>query len=66
MKRLRLMKVVVQPIFVVDDGETLAEQNTPPIEVTAANWPAFADRLEGERATHEERLNAPPEPPETT
>lgn len=42
MMRLRLLKVTVQPVFVVDDGETLTERVGQPVEVTAANWPGFA------------------------
>jgi hypothetical protein len=40
--RLRLLKVVVQPVFVLDDGETLTEQPAQPVEVSAAEWPGFA------------------------
>lgn len=40
--RLRFLKVVVQPIYVLDDGETLIEQPTQPATVSAADWPAFA------------------------
>jgi hypothetical protein len=29
-------------VFVVDDGETLAEHITEPIVVSAAEWPSFA------------------------
>lgn len=43
MRRLRLLKVVVQPVFVVDDGETLTEQAAQPMEVPAAEWPGFAE-----------------------
>jgi hypothetical protein len=41
-KRLRLLKVLCQPIFVLDDGETLVEQVAQPVEVSAAEWPTFA------------------------
>lgn len=40
--KARLLKVVVQPVFVIDDGDTLAEQVAQPIEVSAADWPTFA------------------------
>lgn len=39
---LRLVKVIVQPVFVVDDGETLEEMTTQPLTVTAKDWPSFA------------------------
>jgi hypothetical protein len=40
-RRLRLLKVIVQPIFVVDDGESLVEQAAQPVEVPASEWPTF-------------------------
>jgi hypothetical protein len=42
MATLRLLKVICQPVFVVDDGETLLEQVAEPIVVPAAEWPSFA------------------------
>lgn len=41
--RLRLLKVVVQPVFVLDDGDTLTEQVADPFTVPAAAWRDFAD-----------------------
>ena len=41
--RVRLLKVVVQPVFVADDGDTLTEQVAEPITVAAAGWQDFAD-----------------------
>lgn len=43
-QRLRLLKVVVQPTYAWDDGETLTEQQTSPTEIPARDWPAFAAR----------------------
>jgi hypothetical protein len=40
--QLRLLKVVVQATFVVDDGESLTEQVAAPVTVSAAEWPAYA------------------------
>jgi hypothetical protein len=40
--RLRLLKVHVQPVFVIDDGETLTEQPGQPVEVAGGAWRAFA------------------------
>jgi hypothetical protein len=40
--KLRLVKVIVQPVFVVDDGESLVEQIAQPVNVPAAEWPTFA------------------------
>jgi hypothetical protein len=42
MSKLRLLKVIVQPVFVVDDGEQLLEQAAEPVSVTAAEWPTYA------------------------
>lgn len=42
MRRLRLLKVVVQPIFVIDDGETLTEHAAEPVIVSPKDWPTFA------------------------
>jgi hypothetical protein len=41
-KRLRLLKVIVQPVFVVDDGAELVEQPAEPVVVSPAEWPTFA------------------------
>lgn len=43
MIKLRLLKVIVQPIFVIDDGETLTEKIMEPIIVDSLEWPTFAD-----------------------
>lgn len=41
MTRLRLLKVLVQPVFVVDDGDSLTERPGNPVEVPASQWRAF-------------------------
>lgn len=40
--RLRLLKVICQPVFVIDDGEVLIEQTAEPVTVSAADWPTYA------------------------
>jgi hypothetical protein len=40
--KLRLLKVIVQPVFALDDGETLTEQPGEPVVVSPAEWPSFA------------------------
>ena len=35
---LRLVKVLVQPMCVWDDGESLSEVTTPPVSVPASEW----------------------------
>lgn len=42
-KRLRLLKVIVQPVFVLDDGEELTELTTDPVIVAARDWPDYAN-----------------------
>lgn len=57
-RRLRLLKVIVQPVFVVDDGENLTEQVAEPVAVSPEEWPTFASArfLDGMEAL-EARLN---------
>lgn len=66
MRKLRLLKVIVQPVFVVDDGEQLVEQSAEPVVVSPADWPTFATTtfLEG-FAQLQEQLGTEdsPEPP---
>jgi hypothetical protein len=43
MPKLRLLKVIVQPVFVViDDNGNLTEQAAEPVVVSASEWPTFA------------------------
>lgn len=42
MSRLRLLKVIVQPVFVVDDGESLNERPAQAITVSPEDWPTYA------------------------
>ena len=59
MGRLRLVKVLVQPFFVDDDGETLTEHVANPVEVAAKDWPTFAtDKFPAGVAELEAQLNA--------
>jgi hypothetical protein len=55
-KRLRLVKVVVQPHFVIDDGEQLEERVGEPVQVPAAEWPDYPRRLEVQVAELESAL----------
>lgn len=64
MATLRLLKVIVQPVFVLDDGLTLTEHVAEPVVVTATEWPSypttgFAEAFEVLRA-QVERPNVPP------
>jgi hypothetical protein len=43
MSRLRLVKVVCQAHFVLEDGDgNLTEQIAQPVEVAAKDWPTYA------------------------
>lgn len=42
MSKLRLLKVIVQPVFAVDDGKTLVETPAEPVVVSPADWPTYA------------------------
>jgi hypothetical protein len=41
-KRLRLVKILVQAVVMIDDGDELAEAQTPPFTVSPSAWPTFA------------------------
>lgn len=42
-RRLRLLKVVVQPVFVLDDDDLgLTEHVAQPVDVPAHEWPNYA------------------------
>lgn len=58
MKRLRLVKVLVQPVFVLDDGENVEEIEHPTIGISAAEWPTYSgERFPREVAEWEAKLN---------
>jgi hypothetical protein len=40
--KLRLIKVIVQPVFVLDDGENVTEIEHQPVAIPAAEWPAYS------------------------
>jgi hypothetical protein len=40
--RVRLLKVLVQPIYVLDDGADLTELPAQPLEIKAGAWRDFA------------------------
>jgi hypothetical protein len=51
-KRLRLLEVVIQPVFVLDNGDTLKKISPQPTVVSADEWPHFA-QTEFVRATED-------------
>jgi len=64
MKRLRLVKVLVQPVFVLDDGESVAEIEHGTITIPAAEWPTYSgERFPAEVAVWQAQLDAEAVPP---
>lgn len=57
-KKLRLVKVMVQPIIVLDDGETLSEKTVQPIQVSASEWESYPQKMAEELKRTEAELNA--------
>lgn len=59
MKKLRLVKMLVRPVLVLDDGETIEEVEHPAIEVPAAEWPTYSsERFPAELAAWQAKLDA--------
>lgn len=63
MKRLRLLKVIVQPVLVMDDGETLTEIPAQAVTVAVADLDALPGRLRDELKLAEIQLNEQAEEP---
>jgi hypothetical protein len=59
MSKLRLVKVAVQPFFVLDNGETIAEVEHPVVEIPASEWPTYSnERFPRETAEYQARLDS--------
>lgn len=58
MRTLRLLKVIVQPIFILDDGATLTEQVVQAIVVPAAEWDAYPAKFAADVAALQKQLEA--------
>lgn len=56
-KKLRLVKVIIQPIFVEDDGENLAERTVQPVHVSASEWESYPQKMAEEIKRTEAELN---------
>jgi hypothetical protein len=57
--RIRLLKVAVQPYFVLDDGTNVVEVEHPPTVIPAAEWPTYSsERFPSEMAEWQARLDA--------
>jgi hypothetical protein len=57
--KLRLVKVAVQPFFVLDDGKTITEVDHGTTVIPAADWPTYSsERFPREVAEWQARLDA--------
>lgn len=56
MSSMRLLKVIVQPVFVIDDGDNLTEQQGEQFAVTPARLEAFPADLLAQVAAYNEQL----------
>jgi hypothetical protein len=57
--KLRLVKVVVQPIVLLDDGENMVEVEHPPTVIPAGEWPTYSsERFPREFAEWQAKLDA--------
>jgi hypothetical protein len=57
--KLRLVKVAVQPFFVLDDGEAITEIEHPAIVIPANEWPTYSsERFPAEIEAWQARLDA--------
>jgi hypothetical protein len=60
-KRLRLAKVLVQPVFFLDDGKTLEELEHPAVTLTPEEWEDdYPARFKREAEAFEQTLNLTP------
>lgn len=58
-QRLRLVKVIVKPVFVIDDGATITEIDHQSVAIPAAEWPTYSsERFPREVETWQAALNA--------
>ncbi len=58
--RLRVLQFVVQPVFVVDDGENLTPINVQPITIPAVDWPRVLELVAEGVAQLREQVESPP------
>lgn len=55
---VRLVKVIVQPVFVLDDGETITEVTHEAVTIPAAEWPTYSgERFPAEVKAWQEQLD---------
>lgn len=61
----RLLKVMVQPVFVVDDGDELTEVKVQPVTLTAAQWRALDPAGWASQGAAQVEAQLPPTSPRT-
>lgn len=57
--RLRPIQFIVQPVFVVDDGDILTPLNVQPVTVAAADWPNVVELVATATAQLREQIEVP-------
>lgn len=55
--KLRHIKTVMQHHFVVDDGKTLTEYQSEPVQVSAQEFTDYPEKFEAQRVEQERELN---------
>lgn len=63
MKHLRLVKVILQPVFVIDDGETLEEVTGQAATIPAKDLDGFVGKFRDDMVLAERQLNEQAEEP---
>lgn len=59
MPKLRLVKVHVQPVFVLDYGDRIEELDHPPVTIPAADWPTYSsERFPAEAKAWQRQIDA--------
>lgn len=59
MPKLKLVKVLVQPVFVLDHGDTVEEIEHPVVAVPAAEWATYgSERFPREVADWQAQIDA--------
>lgn len=59
MPKISLLKVIVQPVFVLVDGENVTELEHPAVAIPAAEWPSYSgERFPAEVKAWQKELDA--------
>jgi hypothetical protein len=65
MSKIRLVKVLVQPVFLIDHGDSIEEVEHPAVAIPASEWPTYSsERFPAEVEAWQAQLDAEaPKPP---